>query len=351
VSEECLTLTAYFAERDRVHGRLLADELLDLYAEHDLLASILVRGVEGFSSRRELHTERLLTLSEDLPLVAVAVDTRERIQAVLPRAAELCSAGLVTLERGAMLTEALDDPGSSTTTPEANKITLILGRGEHTGGRPASHAVIDVLHRSGIDGATAFLGIDGTAHRVRRRARFFARNEQVPVTVVGVGAADTVATVVPHVARLLERPLVLLERVRVCKVAGIPVAPAGVPPEVDASGPPVLQKLMVHAPEDARHEGRPLYVELISRLRSAGAAGATALRGFWGFQGEHEPHGDALFAPRRRVPVVVTVIDTPERAQRWFSIIDEVTADSGLVTSEFLSGAPGVSAMSDGGRT
>ena len=40
---------------------------------------------------------------------------------------------------------------------------------------------------------------------------------------------------------------------------------------------------MVYAGEQNRVEDRPLYIELIRRLREAGASGATALRGIWGY--------------------------------------------------------------------
>jgi PII-like signaling protein len=96
---------------------------------------------------------------------------------------------------------------------------------------------------------------------------------------------------------------------------------------------------MVLAPEYARHGRQPLYTALIDRLRQAGAPGATALRGFWGYQGNQVPHGDGLFSPRRRVPVVVSLIDTPDRTRRWFEVVDEVTSESGLVTSELVPAA------------
>ena len=69
-----LKLTTYFGERDRAGDRFLADALLDLYARHELRTSVVLRGVEGFGVKHHLHTDRLLTLSEDLPLVSVAVD-------------------------------------------------------------------------------------------------------------------------------------------------------------------------------------------------------------------------------------------------------------------------------------
>jgi PII-like signaling protein len=80
VNEDCLKLTTYLGERDRSDGRFLADELVDLYARQEVRTSILLRGAEGFGLKHRLRSDRLLTLSEDLPIVSVAVDARERIE-------------------------------------------------------------------------------------------------------------------------------------------------------------------------------------------------------------------------------------------------------------------------------
>jgi PII-like signaling protein len=76
MNEDCLTLTSYFGERQRTAGGFAADALLDLYGRHEVAASILLRGMEGFGARRQPRTDRSLTLSEDLPLIAIAVDSR-----------------------------------------------------------------------------------------------------------------------------------------------------------------------------------------------------------------------------------------------------------------------------------
>jgi PII-like signaling protein len=54
--------------------------------------------VEGFGASRHLHTSRLLSFSEDLPVAIVIVDERERIQAFLPQLDELISEGLVMVD-------------------------------------------------------------------------------------------------------------------------------------------------------------------------------------------------------------------------------------------------------------
>jgi PII-like signaling protein len=60
------------------------------------------------------------------------------------------------------------------------------------------------------------------------------------------------------------------------------------------------------------------------------------LRGIWGFHGDHQPHGDKLLSLSRDVPVVTVVIDTPANIAESFDVVDELTRDEGLVTSEMV---------------
>jgi PII-like signaling protein len=336
VNQDCLKLTTYFAEHDKTGGRFLADALLDCYGRHQFVTSVLLRGAEGFGSRQHLQTQRLLTLSEDLPMVTVAIDTRQRIEQALEEVAALTSHGLVTLERARLLTGAVGEVRLPEGLAEATKLTVYLGRGDRVGGRPAFVAIVDLLHRHKVDGATVLLGVDGTAHGARQRARFFGRNAGVPLMIISVGAGSAIAAALPELGAMLERPLLTLERIRVCKRDGQLLADPEPLPEVDPAGLGVWQKLMVYAGEEAQHQGHPLYVQLARRLLQAGAAGATALRGVWGYHGEHQPHGDRLLSLRRRVPVLTVVVDTPERIRRWFGIVDELTDEAGLVTCEMV---------------
>jgi PII-like signaling protein len=342
VNQDCIKLTTYFGERDRAGGEFLADKLLDVYGRHEFETSVLLRGTEGFGVKHRLQTQRLLTLSEDLPLVTIAVDTRERITAALPEVTELSGHGLITLERARMLSGTIREVELPQDLHEATKLTVYCGRQERVNGRPAFIAVVDLLHRRGIAGATVLLGVDGTAHGVRRRARFFARNAEVPLMIISVGEGNRIAAVLPELGAVLRRPLVTLERIRVCKRDGELLAEPRHLPATDDSGLPVWQKLMVYTGEQAKYDRRPLYVELVRRLRQAGASGATSLRGIWGYHGDHEPHGDKLLALQRHVPVVTVIVDRPEDIRRWFEIVDEVTSDTGLVTSELVPAARAV---------
>ncbi|HEY3959289.1 MAG TPA: DUF190 domain-containing protein [Solirubrobacteraceae bacterium] len=339
--ESSLKLTTYFGERDRADGRLVADALLDLYGEHEIQSSVLLRGMEGFGLEHHLRTDRLLTLSEDLPVVSIALDTPARIERLLGSVREIQRRGLVTLERARMLRApnaqgAAAIAASAESGREATKLTVYLGRHERAGGHAAFAEACDVLHTEGVTGATVLLGVDGTHHGERRRARFFARNGQVPATIVAIGAQGPIARAVWRLEDVLANPLLTIERVRVCKRDGEMIAMPHESTGTDEHGLELWQKLTVVSSEAARYEGAALHVELVRRLREAGAAGVTSLRGIWGFHGEHAPHGDRLISLRRHVPVMTIAIDTPARMAALFTIFDELTAEQGLITSEIV---------------
>jgi PII-like signaling protein len=338
VREEALKLTTYFGERSRLGGRLLADELLDIHARREVRAGVLLRGVQGFGAKHRRRSDRLLTLSEDMPLVSIAVDTRERIDELAEEVSAIGHEGLMTLERARLYGTPASVTERSRTPGETVKLTVYLGRHERVSGSPAFAAVCQALHDHGVAGATVLLAVDGTMHGRRKRARFFGRNADVPLMVIAVGEAERLERALEPLGELLAEPMLTIERMRVCKRDGEllehptdHLAPTG---QSD-----LRQKLTVIVSEADRHEQGPVYLELVRRLRTANAAGATSMRGIWGFHGDHPPHGDRLLAIRRHVPVVTETIDTPERIAALFPIVDELTHERGLVTSELVPAA------------
>ena len=183
----------------------------------------------------------------------------------------------------------------------------------------------------------------------RRRAGFLSANAGVPAMVLAVGERERVAAALEEIESAPDPPPATLEAIRVCKRDGRALARPRPAPDGDAAES-IWTKLMVYCSESSEHDGRALHLELIRRLRAEGAAGATALRGVWGYHGDHAPHGDRLLALRRHVPVVTVVVDTPSRSERWYEIADELTAETGLLTAETVRGSAGGRHMEGGLR-
>jgi PII-like signaling protein len=332
-----IKLTTYFSERDRSGDGFLADALFDVYERHQMQTSVLLRGVEGSGQHHHLQTDRLLTLSENLPAVSIAVDTRAKIERALPEMLEVATHGLISLERAEFATGTdLAQLAPSHEPDRAVKLTVYGGRSVRSSGQAGYVAAVDLLRSYGAAGASVLLAVDGTLHGERRRARFLARNANVPLMLLAIGQAASIGRALPALAELFEDPVATIERVQVCKSGGELLAEPAAIAERDPSGLSIWQKLMIHAEEQAKVDGHPFHRELVRRLRSAGAAGATVLRGVRGFYGEGEPFADRVLALRRNVPVHVILVDTPANVRRWWPIIDRATRETGLVTSELV---------------
>ncbi|MFE1175580.1 DUF190 domain-containing protein [Streptomyces sp. NPDC058773] len=94
-----LRLTVLVGEQDTWHHKPLYAEIVHRAREAGLAGASVFRGIEGFGATDLIHTQRLLSLSEELPVLIVVVDTEERVRAFLPQLDELLAGGgLVTLD-------------------------------------------------------------------------------------------------------------------------------------------------------------------------------------------------------------------------------------------------------------
>ncbi|MDG9719650.1 DUF190 domain-containing protein [Streptomyces sp. DH24] len=93
-----LRLTVFVGENDTWHRRPLYTEIVHRAHTAGLAGASVFRGIEGFGASSLIHTARLLSLSEDLPVAIVVVDTEERVRGFLPQLDGLVTEGLVTID-------------------------------------------------------------------------------------------------------------------------------------------------------------------------------------------------------------------------------------------------------------
>lgn len=96
---ERILMRIFIGEKDR-HGRApLHEALVELLRQEGFAGATVLRGVSGFGAHGVQHTQKLLDLSADLPLIVEAIDSQEKIDTVLPRIDEMMGGGMVTLEK------------------------------------------------------------------------------------------------------------------------------------------------------------------------------------------------------------------------------------------------------------
>jgi hypothetical protein len=96
---ERVLMRIHIGERDRFHGKPLYEAIVNLLRERHYAGATVTRAIMGFGATARLHTDKVLRLSVDLPIVVECVDTEEKIDAVLPDLDQMIGGGLITLEK------------------------------------------------------------------------------------------------------------------------------------------------------------------------------------------------------------------------------------------------------------
>ncbi|HET9982277.1 MAG TPA: DUF190 domain-containing protein [Longimicrobiales bacterium] len=98
----------FIGERDKcregpLKGQPLYEALLRFFRERDFAGATVIRGIAGYGAEGRVHTEKILRLSLDLPIIVEVVATEERLQEVLPDLDRMIDGGLITLERARVI--------------------------------------------------------------------------------------------------------------------------------------------------------------------------------------------------------------------------------------------------------
>lgn len=98
IDAPAVRLMVMVGESDQFRGRPVYTEIVHRAHRDGLAGASVFRGIEGFGKSNHVHTTRLLSLSEDLPVLVVVVDAEDKVRAFLPELDDLAIEGLVIVE-------------------------------------------------------------------------------------------------------------------------------------------------------------------------------------------------------------------------------------------------------------
>ena len=104
MKQQDMTLMRIFVgESDRYAEKPLYEALVELFRAEGIAGATVIKGAMGYGGKSELHTDRYLRLSSDLPVVIEVVDSEERINPILPKIEGMFQGGLITLEKARVI--------------------------------------------------------------------------------------------------------------------------------------------------------------------------------------------------------------------------------------------------------
>lgn len=101
--EEMVLMRIFVGESDRYQKQALYEALVELFREQGLAGATVIKGAMGYGGHSEVHTDRYLRLSSELPVVIEVVDNQDKIDAVLPLIESMFQGGLITMEKARVI--------------------------------------------------------------------------------------------------------------------------------------------------------------------------------------------------------------------------------------------------------
>jgi hypothetical protein len=89
----------HIGESDEWHGQPLYEAIVEMLRKEKFSGVTVLRGVAGHGGSSVYHTDKILRLSQDLPIILEIVEATERIEQILPRLDAMVEGGLITLEK------------------------------------------------------------------------------------------------------------------------------------------------------------------------------------------------------------------------------------------------------------
>ncbi|MEJ7690174.1 MAG: DUF190 domain-containing protein [Nocardioidaceae bacterium] len=107
-------MTIFVGETDQWHHRPVYTEIVHRAHAAGIAGASVLRGIEGYGASQHVHTTRILSLSQDLPVAIIMVDSAERLRAFLPQLDELILEGLVIIDDVEVITYVGRDSAPAT---------------------------------------------------------------------------------------------------------------------------------------------------------------------------------------------------------------------------------------------
>jgi PII-like signaling protein len=100
---ERVLMRIFIGESDQYGHRPLYEALVELFRREGFAGATVLRGVAGFGAHSTYHTDKILRLSSDLPIVVEVVESQARLDEILPKVDEMMDGGMITMEKATVI--------------------------------------------------------------------------------------------------------------------------------------------------------------------------------------------------------------------------------------------------------
>jgi len=105
-SGKAVKVTVYLSDGAKKHGVPVYTGLLDFLFHSGIAGATVLKGVAGFGTTHRLHSAHILEISDHLPIRIEFIDTREKVDAILPELEKRAGSGLIEVQETTIIVPA-----------------------------------------------------------------------------------------------------------------------------------------------------------------------------------------------------------------------------------------------------
>jgi PII-like signaling protein len=217
-----------FVNEDTRHGtEPLWRAVFDLLVHKQAAGATVTRPTMGFGSHHRVHSPDMEATMEHLPVRIEFVDTREKVEELLPALYDLVTDGMIDVQDTTVIKVAQKERKTEVKAPHvqrkatARMMRIFLGEADKWHGEPLYEAIIKKLRMEDIAGATVYKGVLGYGAKghTHKGQSFFHHAHDSPVMISIVDSAAKIEQAVEIVEGMLQDGLVVISEVEIIRLA------------------------------------------------------------------------------------------------------------------------------------
>jgi PII-like signaling protein len=162
-------VSIYVGQDHQYHGESVYAAILEFLFYHKVSGASVTRGIAGFGADHHMHTDRILVLTENLPMKVEFIETPEKVEELLPKLHEMVGTGLIEIQDTTIVkpSESSKQAARQESSPplksagKAKLMRIFIGEDDKWNGKPLHKALIECMRTNGIAGVTVYQGILG----------------------------------------------------------------------------------------------------------------------------------------------------------------------------------------------
>jgi len=215
----------------------------------------------------------------------------------------------------------------------AKKVTIFINEDAPHRLSSLHDALMTFLLHKGVAGATATRAFSGFgSHRALHNTQMEATAVHLPIRIEFTETPERVGELLPTLYEMVTDGLIEVQDTTVIKLARPSDQPEARLPHQRQSGP--AKMLRIFFGEADKWRGEPLYDAIVKKLRLMDIAGVTVYRGILGYGAKGHEHKKSFLHVSRDLPIMLSVIDSPEKIRAAAEIVEGMLEDGLLVISE-----------------